>query len=58
MGAFLSLKMQILPVFSNQTLVIKGNNSCQKQCFMEIALQEREDLYTKAGLRFLLQFDI
>ena len=30
--------MQILTFFSNQKLVIKGNNSCQKQCFMEIAL--------------------
>ena len=30
--------MQILAFFSNQKLVIKGNNSCQKQCFMEIAL--------------------
>ena len=38
LGAFLSLKMQILPFFSNQKLVIKGSNSCQKQCFMEIAL--------------------
>ena len=30
--------MQILAFFSNQKLVIKGNNSCQKQCFMKIAL--------------------
>ena len=30
--------MQILTFFSNQKLVIKGNNSCQKHCFMEIAL--------------------
>ena len=29
--------MQILAFFSNQKLVINGNNSCQKQCFMEIA---------------------
>ena len=34
----LSLKMQILAFFSNQKLVINGNNSYQKQCFMEIAL--------------------
>ena len=38
LGAFLSLKRQILAFFSNQKLVIKGNNSCQKQSFMEIAL--------------------
>ena len=43
--------MQILSFFSNQKLVIKGNNSCQKQCFMEIALLN-VDLYTKAVLRF------
>ena len=30
--------MQILALFSNQKMVIKGNNTCQKQCFMEIAL--------------------
>ena len=30
--------MQILAFFSNQKLVIKDNNSCQKQCFMENAL--------------------
>ena len=30
--------MQRLAFFSNQKLVIKGNNSCQKQCFMDIAL--------------------
>ena len=30
--------MQILAFFSNQKLVIKCNNSCPKQCFMEIAL--------------------
>ena len=30
--------MQILAFFSNQKLVINDNNSCQKQCFMEIAL--------------------
>ena len=30
--------MQILEFCSNQKFVIKGNNSCQKQCFMEMAL--------------------
>ena len=30
--------MQILAFSSNQNLVIKGNNSCQKQCFKKIAL--------------------
>ena len=30
--------MQILAFFSDQKLVIKGNHSAQKQCFMEIAL--------------------
>ena len=30
--------MQRLAFFSNQNLVIKGNISCQKQCFMDIAL--------------------
>ena len=30
--------MQILAFFSNQKLVIKGNNSCQMQCFVKIAL--------------------
>ena len=30
--------MRILAFFSNQKLVIKDNNSYQKQCFMEIAL--------------------
>ena len=37
-GSLFELKMQILAFFSNQKLVIKANNSCQKQCFMEIAL--------------------
>ena len=30
--------MQSLAFLSNQNLVIKCNNSCQKQCFMESAL--------------------
>ena len=37
--------------FSNQTLIIKGNNSCQKQCFMEIALLNVKTLY-KSCLTF------
>ena len=30
--------MQIMAFFYNHKLVIKDNNLCQKQCFMEIAL--------------------
>ena len=30
--------MEMLAFFFNQRLVIKGNSSCQKQCFIEIYL--------------------
>ena len=50
--------MQILAFFSNQKLVIKGNNSCQKQCFMEIALLNVKTYIQKLSYVFLLQFDI
>ena len=44
--------MQILAFFSNQKLVIKGNNSCQKQCFMEIALLNVKTYIQKLSCAF------
>ena len=46
--------MQILAFFSNQKLVIKGNNSCQKQCFMEIALLNVKTYIYKRCLTFFI----
>ena len=45
--------MQILAFFSNQKLVIKGNNLCQKQCFMEIALLNVKTYIKKLSYCFI-----
>ena len=50
--------MQILAFFINQKLVIKGNNSFQKQYFMEIALLSVKTYTQKLSYVFLLQFDL
>ena len=50
--------MQILAFFINQKLVTKGNNSCQKQCFMEIASLSVKTYIQKLSDVFLLQFDL
>ena len=54
----MSLKRHILVFFSNQKLVIKGNNSCQKQYFKEIALLNVNNDQRKTALRLLLQPDL
>ena len=50
--------MQILAFFSDQKLLIKGNNSCQKQCVKEIALMNVKTYIPKLSYVFLLQFDL
>ena len=44
--------MKILALFSNQKMVIKVNNSCQKQCFMEIALLNVKTYIQKLSYTF------
>ena len=58
LGVFFEKKMQILAFFSNQKLVIKGNNSCQKQCFMESYLLNVKTYIQKLSYVFLLLFDL
>ena len=48
-GNLFELKNANFGVFLQQKLVIKGNKSCQKQCYMEVALI---NVKTKAVLRF------
>ena len=48
--------MQILVFFSNQKLLIKGDNSCQKQCFMEIALLNVKTYIQKLSYVFYCSF--
>ena len=57
-GAFLSLKMQILGVFLQQKIGNQGQLLMSEALFYGNWFTEREDLYTKAALRFLLQFDL
>ena len=48
--------MQILAFFSNQNLVVKDNNSCQKQCFMAIALLNVKTYIQKLSYVFFFFF--
>ena len=54
----MSLKRHILVFFSYQNSIIKGNNSCYKQCFMENALLNVKICQRKTVIRFLLQPDL
>ena len=52
LGAFLSLKLQILAWSLTKQLVIKGNNSCQKQCFKGIYLMNMKTYILKLSYVF------
>ena len=51
-GSLFELKNANFGIFSNQKLVIKGNNSCQKQCFIKIYLQYMKTYILKLSYVF------
>ena len=54
----MSLNTHMFVFLSNQKMVIKGNNSCQEQCFMEIALLNVKTYQRKTAICFVLKPDL